>query len=65
MADRVTQVAVETLIQGSPKARVTQVAAESLVTGSPKARVTQICLEVIIPSHAPPGEVQPIMFVIT
>lgn len=50
MANRVTQVPVEALVDaGSPKARVTQAPLEALIdAGSPNARVTQLAIEVLV-----------------
>lgn len=50
---RVTQVAVESLILGAPAARVTQIAVESLVSSTPPIIVTQIAVEVLI-TNVPP-----------
>ena len=47
MANRVTQVAVEVLVQASRSARVTQDAVEVLVQGAPNARITQDAVEVL------------------
>jgi hypothetical protein len=53
MADRTTQVAVETLQSGLPSARSTQVAVEALQAGLPKARITQAVVEVLISTSIP------------
>jgi hypothetical protein len=49
VANRLTQVAVETLQQGgNPNARLTQVAVEALQTGgNPGVRVTQVAVETL------------------
>lgn len=44
MAQRVTQITIETLREGAPAARVTQIAIGALREGAPKARVTQIVI---------------------
>src|SRR6185437_4426717 len=48
MPARVTQYAVESLIQLTANARVTQFAIESLVQLSANARVTQFCIEALV-----------------
>lgn len=47
--DRVSQVVVEVLGSGSPKARTSQIVVEALGSGSPKARVSQSILEALVP----------------
>lgn len=48
MADRLTQITVETLAGGAPKARLTQIAVETLApTTLTKARLTQVAVETL------------------
>lgn len=52
MADRLTQEALETLIQGASKARETQIAIEVLIQVPTYTTIglTQVALEVLVPA---------------
>jgi hypothetical protein len=65
MADRVTTVSEEAVVQGSPRARATYMAEESVVQGSPNARLTYFAVEVILPAAATPTTAQPIIWFMT
>lgn len=53
MAERVTQVARNTLTLGQPAARVTQVARNTLTLGQPSARVSQVARVVLVQNTSP------------
>lgn len=50
---RLTQLAEEALLTGSPSVRLTKVATEAVIAASPLARLTKFALETVIPSAAP------------
>lgn len=55
MSQSVEQVAVETLVIGSPNAAVSQVSREVLVLGNPVSHVSQMVVEVIFLNSAKPA----------
>jgi hypothetical protein len=64
MADRVTTLVEEAVVQGAPNARLTYAAEEAVVQGSPKAHLTYCAVEILVPPAAA-AAAQPINFVIT
>jgi hypothetical protein len=59
MANRETQIVVETILKGTPTVRVSQLVVETILGQAPNVRVSQVVLEALIAIPRPP--VQPIM----
>jgi hypothetical protein len=59
MANRETQIVVETVLKGSPAVRTSQLVVETILGNTPNIRASQVVLEVV--SHNPNAPIQPIM----